>query len=138
MHAVSGGGAALDRLRPGSAQAISEALQKAYTASPEGLLDLCRARIHMLVGGEVDSDDPQVQAVAHYPRSDLFDDTERLALEFTEQYVLDVANMPDELVTALLDRLGVERLYAFVMGLYAVDQAERLAISAAAHPAVAR
>jgi hypothetical protein len=75
---------------------------------------------------------------ANYATSDLFSDTERLAVEFAEQYVLDVANMPDDLVAALLERLGTEGLYSFAMGLYAVDQAERLEISAAVHPGATR
>lgn len=130
--------AALHRIRPDAARALDEALVTAYTACPDGLLDLCRARVHTLLGGQPAADDPRLGAVADYARSDLFDDTERLAVEFAEQYVLDVANMPDDLVAALHQRLGTEALYAFVMGLYAIDQAERLDVSAAVHPAVTR
>jgi hypothetical protein len=44
---------------------------------------------------------------------------------------MDVASMPDGLVEALRAKLGTEGLYALAMGLYAVDQIERLEISAA-------
>lgn len=126
--------AVLHRHRPEAARALTHALEQAEAAGPPGLLDLCRARVRMLLGGQHDTDDPRLLAVADYARSDHFSDTERLAIEFAEQYVLDVANTQDDLVAALQARLGPEGLYAFVMGLYAVDQAERLELSAAVHP----
>ena len=103
------GRTALAQGRPDAARALDDALEQAYAAGPDGLLDLCRARVHTLLGGEITAADPRLRAVADYARSDLFDDTERLAIEFAEQYVLDVANMPDDLVAALRDRLGTER-----------------------------
>jgi hypothetical protein len=135
---MTSGIATLNRLRPNAARALEDALDKAYAACPDGLLDLCRARVRTLLGGRVTSDDPRLQAVGDYATSELFDETERVALEFAEQYVLDVANMPDDLVAALHERLGTEGLYSFAMGLYAVDQAERLDVSAAVHPEVTR
>jgi alkylhydroperoxidase family enzyme len=129
---------ALRQLRPDSAQALDDALARAAAADPDGLLELCRARVRTLLGGQVSSDDPRLLAVGDYAHSDRFTDTERLAVEFAEQYVLDVANMPDDLVAALRERLGTEGLYAFAMGLYAIDQAERLDLSAAVHPGVIR
>lgn len=127
---------ALHQIRPDVARALDGALQNAYAASPDQLLDLSRARVRTLLGRRVTADDPSLQAIADYARSELFSDTERLALEFAEQYVLDVANMPNGLVAAVRERLGIEGFYAFVMGLYAIDQAERLDVSAAVHPAV--
>ena len=126
--------AALRERRPDASGALDDALAQAHAVDPDGVLDLCRARIRMLLGGHVDADDPKLLAVGDYATSDLFSDTERLAIEFGEQYVLDVANTPDELVAALRERLGDRQLYAFVMGLYAVDQAERLRLTGAVHP----
>jgi hypothetical protein len=132
------GSTTLSRLRPEAARALDDALEQAHAACPDGLLELCGARVRTLMGGQVTSNDPRVLVVADYARSGLFSDTERLAVQFAEQYVFDVANMPDDLVAALRERLGTEGLYAFAMGLYAVDQAERLEVSAAVHPAVTR
>lgn len=130
---------AVQALRPDAHAALDAAERAAYSAVPGDLLELSRARIRSLLGrAEPASDDAKLRAVADYARSDLFDDTERLALEFAEQYVLDVASMPDELVAALHERLGTEGLYAFAMGLYAIDQLERLAASAAVHPGAIR
>ena len=108
-------------------------LATAHTADPDGLLALSRARIRMLLGAPVGSEDPKALAVGDYATSELFTDTERVAIEFAEQYVLDVANTPDDLVASLRDRLGDQQLYAFVMGLYAIDQAERLDLVGAIH-----
>ena len=121
----------LQRLRPEAWQAIEFAVGQANDACPDGLLALCRARIRMLLGSPATATDPKSLAVADYARSDLFDDLDRLAVEFTEQYFMDVASMPDGLVEALRSKLGTEGLYALAMGLYAVDQIERLEISAA-------
>jgi hypothetical protein len=135
---MTSGSTTLKQLRPEAAHAFDDALEKAYAACPDGLLELCRARVRTLLGGQIASDDPRLLSVGDYAHSELFSDTERLAVEFAEQYVLDVANMPDDLVAALHERLGAEGLYAFAMGLYAIDQAERLDVSAAVHPGATR
>lgn len=129
---------ALHRIRPEAAQALDDAVEQSYLACPDDLLQLCRARVRMLLGGAVAEQDVRLQAVADYGRSELFSDTERLVLEFAEQYVLDVANTPDHLVAELRRHLGTEGLYALAMGLYAVDQAERLALSTTVHPEMTR
>lgn len=131
---MSTGLTALERFRPDARQALDAALEQAYAICPDGLLTLCRARIRMLLNATLPADDAKVRAVSDYATSPLFSDVERLALEFAEQYAIDVAAMPDELVAELRTRLGSEGVYALAMGLYAIDQAERLDISAAVHP----
>ena len=128
------GTTAVERLRPGPWAAVEHAVTEAHAACPDGLLELCRARIRTLLGRPVESSDPKLNAVADYARSDLFSETERVALELTEQYVLDVGATPDELIADVRRQLGTEGTYALVMGLYAVDQRERLEISTAVHP----
>lgn len=132
---MGSGTAVLDQLRPRVRAALDTAYAEAVAASPPGLLDLCAARVVMLVGGTpAASDDPKIAGVAGYATSPLYSDLERRALEFTEQYVMDVASMPDDLVAQLEQVLGPEGLYGFVMGLYVVDQRARLDLSAAVHP----
>jgi alkylhydroperoxidase family enzyme len=123
------------KLRPAAFAALDEAYAAAVAACPPGLLDLCGRRVRMLLGAPPGDggDDPKTAALADYAASPLFSDLERSALEFTEQYVLDVAAMPDDLVEALSRQLGPAGLYGFVMGLYVVDQRERLRLSAAIH-----
>ncbi|HEU5266618.1 MAG TPA: hypothetical protein VFU35_07950 [Jatrophihabitans sp.] len=121
-------------LRPTAFAALDEAYAAAVAACPAGLLELCGQRVRMLLGTPPGgARDAKTEALADYASSPLFSDLERGALEFTEQYVLDVAAMPDELVGALSRQLGPAGLYAFVMGLYVVDQRERLRLSAAIH-----
>lgn len=130
--------AAVQRLRPDAYTALDTALERAHAACPDGLLAMCRARIRTLLGGAVATDDAKLRDVGDYASSPLFSAVERLALEFTEHYVLDVAAVPDELVGELRAELGTEGAYALAMGLYAIDQAERLERSAAVHPGAAR
>jgi alkylhydroperoxidase family enzyme len=120
---------------------LDAALVEAEAAVAPRLLELCRMRIRMLLGVADRADlerDPQLAALADYPSSPLFDETERLALEFTEQYVMDVAGTPDALVAALVERLGPADAYGLVMALYAIDQSERLRISVRVHPEATR
>jgi len=122
--------------RPAQFDAMQTIVEQAELAVPGQLLALCGARIRMLLGLPIEGDDPRFAELASYSSSPLFDDTERLALEFTEQYVLDVASTPSELVEELQRRLGAEGLYGFVIGLYGIDQSLRLSISATIHPSV--
>ncbi len=132
---MGAGTAALHEVRPDAYAALETAYAEAVAACPPGLLDLCGARVRMLLGGTpAASEDPKIAALADYASSPLYSDLERSALEFTEQYVLDVAGMPDDLVADLERHLGSAGLYGFVMGLYAVDQRERLDVTAAIHP----
>lgn len=123
-----------EAMRPLPFELIREARELAAVSTPGDLLQLCAARIGMLIGRPQTSEDPRMTSLADYASSALYTETERVALEFTEQYALDVAAMPDDLVADLQDKLGPEGLFGFVLGLYAVDQSERLALTAGIHP----
>jgi hypothetical protein len=126
---------ALRDVRPDAYAALDTAYGEAVAANPPGLLELCGERVGMLLGRSAsDVNDPKVAALADYASSPLFTDVERCALEFTEQYVIDVAGTPDDLVASLQRYLGPAGVYGFVMGLYAVDQRARLDLTAAVHP----
>jgi hypothetical protein len=132
---MGAGTIAVHDVRPGAYTALEAAYAEGVAACPPRLLDLCGARVRMLLGGTpTPADDPKIAALAHYATSPLFSDVERCALEFTEQYVMDVAGTPDDLVADLQRQLGPAGTYGFVMGLYAVDQRERLDLTAAIHP----
>ena len=78
------------------------------------LLDLCERRIATLLGrvGDAEAwrDDGSWSAA------------ERAALAFTEQYLVDVASMPDRLVADLRVHLGDAGLVDFVNALLVVEQ----------------
>src|SRR6478752_668523 len=104
---------ALRDIRPGAYAALDAAYDQAVAASPPGLLELCGDRVRMLLGSPVDGVDARTAALADYASSPLFTDVERCALEFSEQYVLDVAGTPDDLVASLQGHLGPAGLYGF-------------------------
>lgn len=97
--------------------ALRTALEEAHAVCGP-LLELCRQRLRVLLGSPHEG-----------PATDPPTELERLALELTEQYVIDVAGTRAELVAALQTHLGPAGLYALVMGLYVVDQTERLALT---------
>lgn len=108
----------------------------AWEAVDADLLDLCRMRIAMLLGhpDEVvalpppDGPDPaQTAALASWPTSPLFDDAQRACLAFTEQFVIDVANMDDACAFAVIDHLGSD-FATFVNALLVIEQRQRLTL----------
>jgi hypothetical protein len=123
-----------------AALAVLHDARELVACGPLGdLLELCRQRIYMLMHGSLAGDDPlsmspKSAALADYPTSPLFEDVERVALEFTEQYVMDVAGMADELVAELQEMLGPKGLYSFTFGLFVMDQSERLLLTVGAKP----
>jgi hypothetical protein len=125
-------------MRPVPFGLLREAEDAATRAVSPDLMRVCRARIRSLMGRPLDSDDPRVASIADYAVSPLYSEAERLALEFTEQYIMDVSSMPEQLVADLQDRLGPAGLYGFVLALQVVDQSERLALTAALHPEIGK
>lgn len=110
---------------------LTAAHQAAVAAVSPRLLELCRLRIAGLLraGDDAASDvvDPTtVAALASWPTSELFDSADRACLAFTEQFVIDVASIPDELANAVADELGPEGFADFVNALLVVEQRLRL------------
>jgi alkylhydroperoxidase family enzyme len=66
-----------------------------------------------------------VTSLADWPTSPLFSETERVALAFTERFVIDVAGIGDADRAALFAQLRPEQVGAFVIGLYAFDYERR-------------
>ena len=60
---------------------------------------------------------------------DRFGDIERACLAFTEQHVIDVASLPDEVAGAVRAHLGDEGLSNFVSALLVVEQRIRLRLA---------
>jgi AhpD family alkylhydroperoxidase len=64
-------------------------------------------------------------SLADWPTSPLFGETERVALSFTERFVIDVAGIGDAERVALFAELPAEQIGAFVIGLYTFDYERR-------------
>ena len=70
--------------------------------------------------------------LASWTGSPRFSDRERAALDFTEQYVVDVASLSDVQATRLRDHLGDDGFATFVNALLVVEQRMTLELAFAA------
>ncbi len=105
---------------------LDEAREAAWAAVNPQLLDLCRARVAMLLDCTSELDGVHIADLADWPRSEQFGPTERACLAFTEQWVVDVASMDDATVAAVRDALGDQGLADFASALLVVEQRQRL------------
>jgi alkylhydroperoxidase family enzyme len=103
------------------------------------LAELARRRTAMLLGASAELDrrptgapEPtpdQVAQLAAWPTSPAFSDTERAALAFTEQFVIDVSGITDDDRARLGGQLAPEQMGAFVLSLYALDYTMRVRLA---------
>lgn len=104
---------------------LDAAYSAAWNATDEHLLAICRDRVAMLLGhtGRLDamSSDNQ-ETLSAWRTSVAYTDCERATLDFTEQYVIDVASISNSQVDALRTHLGDEGLVSFVNALLVVEQ----------------
>ena len=123
--------------RPDLANHLSEAHDAAWRAVDPVLLELCRVRIAMLLGCEAeqrartgaalpDHLEPMIAGLAEWPTSPRFGSRERACLAFCEQFVIDVAAMPDEVALGVGTELGAAGLRNFANALLVVEQRQRL------------
>ena len=104
---------------------LDAAHDAAWNATDADLLELCRRRMAMLLGHEVALDEvptDELDRLAGRRDADSFSDIELAALAFTEQYVVDVSSMPDDVVDRLRSFVGDEGLVDFVNALLVVEQ----------------
>ncbi len=111
----------------------------AWQAGPTELLELARLRVGQLLrcpdvelspppgGSRVGAD--RSASVSSWATSSLFDDRERAALTFTEQFVIDVAGVTDDHRAALAGALAETELGPFVMGLFTADYGLRASVA---------
>ncbi len=110
---------------------LTAAHSAAQTAIAPRLLELCRARMATLLGGDAPTTDHTIPtetyaALAQWPSSDLFDATDRACLAFTEQFVIDVASLDDPTAAAVREALGDQGFADFVSALLVIEQRQRL------------
>jgi alkylhydroperoxidase family enzyme len=107
-----------------------------WGASDPEVLALVRVRIAQLLRNEAELQrspvgTPQLSperlsALSLWPTSPLFSDVERACLGFTEQFIMDVAGVSEELRNSLGAQLGPAEFGAFVTSLYLLDYGQRL------------
>jgi alkylhydroperoxidase family enzyme len=125
---------------PDVVEHLGQAEVAAYAAVDPTLLELCRLRVAMLLGCQAELDTRHVEAEAtgleatiaelpQWPTSSRFDARQRACLAFTEQFVIDVASLDDELASDVADQLGSQGLIDFVNALLVVEQRQRLRLA---------
>jgi len=102
--------AALDPHVYGPLEELVQALD-GVGLDPE-LLELCAARIELMIGGEASARAPQ-------------DDRERVVLAFAEQYVLDAHGVTDELCAELNAHLSPPELAALTTAIATLEALAR-------------
>lgn len=117
--------------QPDILAALTALDEAAWVVVDADLLDLCRVRIAMLLGHDDGLDAPCLDAellaeLPQWPTSPRFSVAQRACLAFTEQFVIDVASMDDDLVAAVATELGTDGLMNFVNALLVVEQRQRL------------
>ena len=117
---------------------LSEAYAAAWRAVDPVVLELCRLRVAMILGCEAELaartpeaahaglDRATVAELAQWPTSPRFGARERACLAFCEQFVMDVAGMPDDVAQEVVDHLGPAGLRDLAAGLLVVEQRQRL------------
>jgi alkylhydroperoxidase family enzyme len=105
--------------------ALDAADAAAWKATDQELLAVCRDRVAMLLGHTQRLDAMSVddqKSLSAWSTSEAFTARERAALDFTEQYVVDVASMSNDQADALREHLGDEGLVSFVNALLVIEQ----------------
>ena len=97
------------------ADLLRAAAAEAFRATDPTVLERCHARVVALLGGPDDAHRP--------PQSPL----EVACLAFTDEFVIDVANLADSTAAAVRAHLGDAGLADFTRALLVVEQRERLA-----------
>jgi hypothetical protein len=124
---------------PAVATALDDVRASAWQATDPALLELCRLRMARLLRCDAELvartpeaiaagfDERKAEQLHDWPHAEVFDDRDRAALAFTEQYVIDVAALDNPTVEGLRAHLGDDGLTTFVGALLAVEQRLRLA-----------
>ncbi len=126
---------------PDIAAHLAEAYAAAWRAVDPVLLELCRLRIAALLGCHAEAaartpaareaglEAATVAELARWPTSPRFGLRERACLALCEQFVMDVASLPDELVRNVAEHLGEDGLADLVTALLVVEQRQRLRLA---------
>jgi alkylhydroperoxidase family enzyme len=112
---------------------LDDYLQSIQRVDPV-LVELCRLRIAQMVGSDFDQSlryiparaagltEEKLRAVTLYPTSPHFSSRERMAVEFTEQWVMQSSAISDDDCDRLQQHLSVEEFISFVKALGVMDQ----------------
>lgn len=117
---------------------LRDAWHAAWAAVDPVLLESCRLLVASILGCDAELAartplaraagfrDEHASAMANWHASTLFGPRERACFAFTEQFVIDVANLDDATAGDVRSHLGDVGLASFVSALLVVEQRQRL------------
>jgi alkylhydroperoxidase family enzyme len=121
---------------PDAARDLVDAYEAAQAALEPRLFNLVRLRVAMLLSCDTELDDLDLVAqLPMWPSSSAFTARERACLAYTEQFIIDVASMPDHLVNDATTELGDKsnettvELIDFTHALLVIEQRQRLTLA---------
>ena len=132
------------RAAPDVLGALDAAWTGAWATIDPCVLELCRLQVASLLGCTEEArirtpaaldagfDEAKAMALTEWFRSPLYSPAERACIAFTDQFVIDVANLDDATVLAVRDELGEDGLTNFVSALLIIEQRQRLRLAWAA------
>jgi hypothetical protein len=116
---------------PGAPDVVENTLAVGATGADAHVLDLCRARMLMLMGAPAsvsagELDDETFAALPSWPTSPRFTPFEKAALAYAEMFVIDVSAMDDSIVDGLKPFLSPAEIYRFSVAIFMTDQENRM------------
>jgi hypothetical protein len=116
---------------PGALDVVEQSITVGATGADPHVLDLCRARMLMLMGAPESVsrgslDDATFAALPSFSTSPAFTPFEKAALAYAEMFVIDVSSMEDSVVDDLKPFLSPEEIYRFSVAIFSIDQENRI------------
>jgi alkylhydroperoxidase family enzyme len=120
---------------------LHDAWDQAWLATDPYVLELCRLRIAMLLHCEAESQartpaaesaglsEATIEALAAWTFDEQFRPVDRACLAFTEQFVIDVANLDNVTASNVVDHLGEVGMQDFLSALLVLEQRIRLRLA---------
>ena len=108
---------------PDVLEQLNLARDAAWSVADQRLLGLCEQRIREILGVA------ETAQLANWYADASFSAAEKACLAFTEEYMIDVANLSDETAAAVRAELGDQAMVDFVSALLVVEQRQRIALT---------
>jgi hypothetical protein len=108
---------------PDVLEQLNLARDAAWSVADQRLLGLCEQRIREILGVA------ETSQLANWYGDASLSAAEKACLAFTEEYMIDVANLSDETAAAVRAELGDQAMVDFVSALLVVEQRQRIALT---------
>ena len=102
---------------------LNLARDAAWQSTDQRLLGLCEQRIREILGVA------EPTQLANWYADSSLSSAEKACLAFTEEYMIDVANLTDDTAAKVREQLGDQAMVDFVSSLLVVEQRQRIALT---------